>query len=170
MRYETGGRADGALHTDPNDPGGRTRYGFSQRAHPDLDLDTMTHEQACKMYFDLYWLPARCEDLLGPIAIAHFDCAVHSGIDRANKILQAVVGAAEDGVFGDATFGSLQRYMAGRGPKMVAAKLVEQRLRFLIQLERGKMRWAFIEGFVARCFDLLARVSEDPLTPETLPR
>ena len=40
---------------DPDDPGGETHYGISKRAHPDIDIQALTYEQAKEIYFREYW-------------------------------------------------------------------------------------------------------------------
>ena len=47
-----GGDAD-----DPRDPGGKTRWGISQRAYPFLDLSTLTREAAIALYRRDAWTP-----------------------------------------------------------------------------------------------------------------
>ena len=37
---------EGGYSNDPRDPGGETRYGISKRAYPDVNIATLTLEQA----------------------------------------------------------------------------------------------------------------------------
>ena len=37
---------------DPSDPGGTTKYGISQRAFPDLDIEALNEQQAKQIYFE----------------------------------------------------------------------------------------------------------------------
>ena len=151
-------RCEGGYTNHSEDPGGATNWGISQRAYPDLDIRALTREQAAELYHRDYWLAAGCDELPGPIAIAVFDCAVHSGISRSLKLLQELVGAVPDGVLGAGTIASLNSFCAGRGYESTAEQLVIARLRFLVRLEKSKGRWTFIEGFAARCAALAAYV------------
>lgn len=80
-------RWEGEYSNDPNDPGGETRFGISQRAYPDLDLTTLTLEQAKDIYYRDYWLRAGCDKLSFPLNICVFNAAVNCGCSRAKKIM-----------------------------------------------------------------------------------
>jgi lysozyme family protein len=45
----------GELVDDPNDAGGLTKWGISQRAYPDIDIKNLTKEQAKEIYKRDYW-------------------------------------------------------------------------------------------------------------------
>lgn len=153
-------RQEGGYSNNSNDPGGETNFGISKRAYPDLDIKNLTRVTAAEIYHVDYWMKATCDRMPAAVAIAHFDCAVHSGIARAGVLLQELVGAKADGDVGDATMDALRLFLGGRGEEMAAHQLVRARMRFLVQLERGKNRWMFLEGFMARCLDLAVLVSK----------
>jgi lysozyme family protein len=165
IHQETGGDLDGALHTDPDDAGGTTRWGISQRAYPTLDVAGLTRVHALLIAERDYWRKAGCDRLPGPVAVAHFDCAFASGPYRATVLLQELVGAESDGHVGDETIGHLAGFMAGRGARLVASQLVIARARWLCNLmddpddpaERKRLK--YIEGWVARLVDLSGFVS-----------
>lgn len=48
---------------DPDDPGGPTKFGFSQLGYPDEDIENMTLERAKMLARRDYWLPLRCEEI-----------------------------------------------------------------------------------------------------------
>lgn len=46
----------GAKYTnDPDDPGGATKYGISQKSYPNLDIKNLTQQVACDIYKRDYW-------------------------------------------------------------------------------------------------------------------
>lgn len=100
---------------DPNDPGGSTKFGISQRAFPDLDIPNLTYPQAERIYLEHYWLPLNCEavSLVDPVlAMKLFDMGVNLGVRRGAKIFQAAVqtlspGIAVDGHIGPETLTAL---------------------------------------------------------------
>jgi hypothetical protein len=71
---------------DPNDPGGTTKYGISQKAHPDIDIENLTEEQACDIYKKEYWdnIATGQNDNKDMTA---FDSAVNCGVGRVKKWL-----------------------------------------------------------------------------------
>jgi lysozyme family protein len=48
---------EGGLSDNPSDPGGVTNFGISQRAHPEVDVRSLTAEQAVEIYRREYWNP-----------------------------------------------------------------------------------------------------------------
>ena len=163
--HETGGDQTGALHTDPHDPGGTTKWGISQRAYPTLNVAALTRKDAAQIAERDYWKAASCDRLPGPIAVAHFDCAFASGPYRAVLLLQLLVGAKPDGEIGPATISALASFVGGRGERVAASMLVVARARWLCNLmdepdkpeERRRLR--FVEGWVVRVVELAAYVS-----------
>lgn len=49
----------GELHTVPGDPGGTTKWGFSQRAYPDLDIANLDREMALSLFVRDFWAPIK---------------------------------------------------------------------------------------------------------------
>lgn len=110
-----------------------TMYGFSQKAHPELDFDNFTESQAKAKYFTDYWEKYGCAAMRWPINFVHLDCCVNVGNEtagvwhgRANKILQRALNVSDDGVLGPRTMGAL-REMA---TLPLAAKAIVQRQKF----------------------------------------
>ena len=46
---------EGGYVDDPADPGGRTKYGISQRSYPDLDVRNLTKDNAIDIYWRDFW-------------------------------------------------------------------------------------------------------------------
>jgi len=107
---------EGGYVNDPHDPGGETKFGISKRAYPNLDIKHLTLEQAKEIYFEDYWLKAKCdkiESLSQRLAFAHFNFSVNAGIRRAVKTLQEAIKRQQpeiivDGIFGPKTYASLE--------------------------------------------------------------
>lgn len=82
-------RADGGLHY--RDEGKPTKYGIWQGANPDIDVASLTIEQACEVYKVRYWLIYLTEKPmyialdqaeLG-LAVSLFDAGVNCGVQKA---------------------------------------------------------------------------------------
>jgi lysozyme family protein len=91
------------LVSDPNDPGGLTKFGISKRAYPSTDIANLTRDQAEFLYKTDYWLPAGCDGYPWPLSLYVFDAAVNHGLDAAKKMLQDVAGVPQDGIVGPRT-------------------------------------------------------------------
>jgi lysozyme family protein len=96
-------RSEGGFVDDPRDPGGRTNFGISQRAYPNLDIAKLTRDEAIAIYWRDYWLKAGCDKLPDRVAFALLDAAVNQGPSRAVQMLQAALGVVVDGVIGPRT-------------------------------------------------------------------
>jgi len=89
-----------ALSDDPNDPGGLSRYGISQRTYPTIDIRGLTEDGAKILYKKDFW---RYDGILNQaVATKLFDAAVNMG-HAAIKIMQLLVGADDDGIYGPGT-------------------------------------------------------------------
>lgn len=117
-------RAEGVDANNPHDKGGRTRYGISQAAHPAIDVSTLTAEHAAQIYRHEYWDARGCDLLPVRMGIALFDGAVNHGLGVADRMLQDVLGVAQDGIVGPKTAAAaktadeqavIERYLSSRG-------------------------------------------------------
>ena len=81
-------RWEGGYVNDPNDPGGKTKYGISQRSYPHLDIENLTVYDVKQIYYEDYWLKLECDQLSPPFDIIVFDCAVNMGVSRAREFLE----------------------------------------------------------------------------------
>ena len=85
--WEWGNRKDGGYTNDPVDPGGETKWGISKRAHPDIDIKSLTKEEALIIYEKEYWLKVGADTMEKRLAITCFDSAVNCGVGRTRSWL-----------------------------------------------------------------------------------
>lgn len=95
--------SEGGYVNDPTDLGGETNYGITKRFYKHLDIKNLTKKEASEIYYNDYWLKAKCDQLPEDLRLIHFDTAVNMGITRANKFLQEAIGVRKDGVIGQVT-------------------------------------------------------------------
>jgi len=76
---------EGGYSNDPGDPGGETKYGICKRDFPDLNIKSLTVEQAGEIYRKRYWDAADCDSLLYPLDVITFDAAVNCGAARSKE-------------------------------------------------------------------------------------
>lgn len=106
---------EGGFQNDPKDrgnwTGGKrgvgerrgTKFGISAMAYPDLDIMSLTLDDARRIYERDYWLAAGCDLLPAGVAYITFDCSVNQGVGRAIRWMQMAVGTGADGKIGPAT-------------------------------------------------------------------
>ena len=107
IKRETGGDPTGGYTNDPADAGGRTLWGISERANPDLWRNgPPTYAQARQRYYERYLKPF--EGVKDP-ALLHqlVDWGVTSGPEKVVRILQQLVGAKIDGKLGPQTLAKI---------------------------------------------------------------
>lgn len=146
LKYE-GGYVD-----HPKDPGGPTNKGVTQAVYdawrknnqqPLQSVRYITDTEVGAIYRREYWDRICGDDLPSGVDFAVFDYAVNSGVSRAAKTLQAVVGVTQDGQIGPATIQATKTY--------VAMSVTNKRLAFMQSLSI----WStFGKGWSARITDV----------------
>jgi lysozyme family protein len=140
---------EGVLSDNPNDHGGLTKYGITQKTwyaywvrktYPSDKLPQnvrdITRDQAINFYYSEFWLAGGMNKMPAEIAPAVFDFAINSGLRRA----LAYYGLLK--LKGNETAGQLRRarnnYVAMRG-------------RFLMNIcQRDHTQITFVEGWFNR--------------------
>lgn len=91
---------EGGYVNNPADPGGETNYGISKRSYPNEDIKNLTVERAKFLYKRDFW---RFDGIKSqPVATKIFDAYVNMG-HNAIKLVQAIVGQTQDGLWGGNT-------------------------------------------------------------------
>lgn len=125
---------EGGYVNNQHDKGGKTKYGISKTAYPDLDIENLTLEQAKGIYKKDYWNRCKCDDLPDALSVAVFDFAVNSGVKRAIKYLQLSLGVTADGIIGNQTLGACNRLPI----KNILEDYLNKRLQYLMSLKDFK--------------------------------
>jgi lysozyme family protein len=108
-------------HEDPKlegvvtqDSGGTTKFGIAQKFHPDLDVESLTLDQAEQIYEEQYWSGIRGEEIESQeVAAKLLDMAVNMGIHQAVVLMQRALNVMylpslqEDGVCGAKTIAAI---------------------------------------------------------------
>lgn len=130
-----GGKVD-----DPDDAGGRTNHGITQRTfdawlkehqQPSRDVWTITPDETATIYRVRYWDAIDGDGLAalsGKLALCVFDGAVNHGVGLSARMLQRVVGATADGVIGPKTLDLVQTHLAVRGEPPVLTDYLKRRV------------------------------------------
>jgi lysozyme family protein len=143
---------EGGFANHPDDPGGATMRGVTQRTYdawrksaglPSQSVERIGESELQAFYRSGYWDKVCGDDLPPGVDLAVFDLAVNSGPMRAAKMLQDVVDAEPDGIIGPATLAAVK----ARDAAGVVTLLCSDRLDFL----QGLPHWpTFKNGWRAR--------------------
>ena len=98
---------EGGYVDNPNDSGGPTKYGITERDLPGEDIEKLTPERATAYYLENYWKPHYSEIESQDVANKLFDLGVLFGVGEAIKLAQTVLKITADGAFGLISLGSL---------------------------------------------------------------
>jgi lysozyme family protein len=98
-----------------HDSGGTTKFGISQRAHPNVDIEKLTLAEAEKIYRNEYWSKIRGDEIRDDeVAAKLLDMAVNMGshqavvlCQRALNVLALHQALKEDGILGPITLAAL---------------------------------------------------------------
>lgn len=109
---------EGGYSNDPNDRGGETAWGISKRSHPDVDIKSLTREQAIEIYRKEYWEKYQFETIPDYFRGYLFDMAINMGFKNAVICLQRSLNIGltdgyhlkEDGVLGEKTKSALTEF------------------------------------------------------------
>lgn len=108
---------EGGYVNHPRDPGGATNFGVTQqvydayRKYHGLKLQSVkyiTPSEVSDIYNKNYWRLCRADSLPYGLDYAVFDFAVNSGVSRAVRYLQRIVGVKDDGIIGMITLSALE--------------------------------------------------------------
>lgn len=131
---------EGGYVNHPSDPGGATKYGISQRSYPELDIKSLTRDEAGAIYRRDYWDRLNLDAVPWPLCAAAFDYAVNSGCERARA--------------------ALFEAQAYPDPADGARSLTNGRTLFLIGLAaRSQKMEAFLTGWMRRMVGMLRLIS-----------
>lgn len=99
---------EGGLVDNPNDPGGLTNWGISQRSYPSVDIRNLTRDDARALYLRDFWQRGQMDQYDPALAFQVFDISVNSGMETAVRMLQRAAGVADDGHIGPVTVAAVK--------------------------------------------------------------
>lgn len=144
-----------AVSDHPHDTGGLTKWGISQSAYPDVDIEALTEEDARSIYRHDYWSEVRGEAIDSQrVATKLFDMAVNMGPRTATELAQRscnYYGAdiAEDGWVGPNTLRALNGI---DDDDLWRALAVQQGAHYMRLVEIRPQNTTFARGWMRRAF------------------
>jgi lysozyme family protein len=157
---------EGGYADHPSDPGGATNMGITRKTLArwraispwwklaKAEVRNLGKKEAATIYRALYWKNAKADKMPPGPALALFDFAVNSGVGRAVRVLQSILGVRRDGIAGPITLGAVDAFVAARGAAALIHALSGRRLGFLQKL---KIFAVFGKGWTRRVSATKAR-------------
>lgn len=141
-------RHEGGFTSDERDPGnalpdgrkGSTNLGCTQAVWEAYigkqvtldDMKRLTKEDVKPLYKKRYWDAIHGDRLHKGLDYAVFDTAINSGVSRASKFIQEIVGVSADGAIGNNTLLAISQF---KDSVMLIDEYCEKRLAFLKALK-----------------------------------
>jgi lysozyme family protein len=157
---------EGGFVNHPADPGGATNLGITIGTARALGIDVdgdgdtdildirkLRVEDAAKVYRAHYWDKVDGDYLPSGVDFAVFDFAVNSGVGRASRFLQQILGVSVDGNIGPKTVEAAQKMDAA----LLVNSLCDRRMAFLRSLGTFK---TFGKGWTRRVAEVRALALE----------
>ena len=144
---------EGGYVFDRDDPGGETKYGISKRAYPQLDIKSLTKEEAKAIYRRDYWEKIKGDELPFKVACVLLDSAVNCGVFKASLWFQMAIkqickeNIVLDGIIGKKTLKAFKSCKVCN----VALFVIGLRIDHYISLNKTK----YLKGWLRRVADLL---------------
>lgn len=149
-------RWEGGFVDHPNDPGGRTNKGVTQKVYdawrkrqglPARDVKRLDDTELHRIYESGYWIPPHCDRLARQLDLVHFDTAVNMGPGRAVRFLQKAAGCGVDGDFGSQTEKAVQ---ACRPGDLIASYCATREAYYREFVRRNASLGVFLKGWLNR--------------------
>jgi lysozyme family protein len=147
---------EGGWSNNPKDPGGATMRGVTQavydedrdhRGVPRRSVRMITDPELEAIYRWRYWDLIKGDALPSGVDYVLFDFAVNSGVGRAVKTMQRILGVACDGAMGPGTVAAATEYCANYGVSALTDAVCVARADFLKSLSTFG---TFGKGWMAR--------------------
>jgi lysozyme family protein len=112
---------EGGFVDSPNDPGGRTNKGITQKEYdsyrtrkgfPTADVLNIADDEVNDIYYNDYFLLVFGNLFESDIRVQWkvFDIGVNMGVNRSLKFVQSIIGSTPDGQFGPKSQSALAEY------------------------------------------------------------
>jgi len=148
---------EGVFSDELSDLGGKTKYGISAKAYPDIDIVNLRKSQALKIYYDDYWMMLRCNDVTESLATVLFDTGINCGVGSSAKWLQRACNKKGSQLVVDGIIG-LQSLLAisMHDQQSLISGIIGYRLkRYSALVKKNPSQNKFLRGWVNRVADLL---------------
>lgn len=146
---------EGGYSNDPNDKGGRTNYGISEKANPGAWADGKVTEEEARAIYEAKYVKGPAFDKIkdSKLRAQLVDFGVNSGPHLAIQKLQEIVGVQQDGVLGPETLAAIDKLHSDD----VNNCLVALRVKMIGKIvTKNPTQLKFLNGWLDRAVQFLA--------------
>jgi lysozyme family protein len=130
---------EGGYVDNPSDPGGATNLGCTKAVWEQYvghevtkdDIKKLTKEDVKPLYKKRYWDAIHGDAIPSGLDYSIFDAAINSGVTRASKWIQEIVGVPADGAIGNNTVAAITQI----NPVTLINEFCDKRQTFLESLK-----------------------------------
>jgi lysozyme family protein len=143
---------EGDIVNDPDDAGGYTRYGVTQKAweaYSDEDFETVDRTKARQFFHDEYIKAPGIHQLPDKLGVMMASLSVNAGPAQAIRTLQRAAGVEVDGHLGPKTLAAVE--------KVDAAKLKAEVDKFYEKTAKRGNNKKFLKGWLRRSREVFER-------------
>ncbi|USD31171.1 peptidoglycan-binding protein (plasmid) [Pseudoalteromonas sp. SCSIO 43201] len=151
---------EGGFVDDPDDSGGKTKYGISQNAYPNLDIAALTKAQAKEIYQRDYFEACKAHLMPEKMAVLVFDTAVNMGVRSAIKLLQQAIKTDVDGIIGPNTLRALKQANRVQGDNLFIEYQSLRAKQYAEIIARRPSNGKYAKGWFRRQFKLQQYLSQ----------
>jgi lysozyme family protein len=143
---------EGGFVNDPNDAGGATNFGITQRDNPTLDIPNLTRDDAIAYYKANWWLKYGLDKINDDdLACYVLDHGVNTGMNAIVVVVQQTVNTIVDGQIGPHTIAAIN---SNYNPMMMSDIQNGLWQHYLKVLAAHPEYEKFRNGWHNRCFSL----------------
>jgi len=129
-----------------------TKWGISAHSYPQLDIKSLSKEQAIEIYRRDYWNALHLSLVeTDRIAWKIFDIAVNCGRTNAAKWIQVIVGVVVDGIIGRHTLEAINKAITVNEDKLMDEIVDRQKEHYFSIVDENNSE--FLAGWIDRADD-----------------
>ena len=155
---------EGGYSDHPNDSGGATNHGITQRTLAKYrgrevskdEVRLLSVQEAKNIYQALYWDALNLDYVNSrKVAMILFDFGVNAGVSASAALVQAILGVKVDGKIGPVTLNAINRYPQSL---LCAGLIMAIQIRYAQIVKNNPTQSVFIVGWIKRSHRLLEMV------------
>lgn len=153
---------EGGYSNHPNDPGGCTYKGITQRVYdnyrirkglPTQSVTLMTDEELYDIYFLDYWEPMKLDGIEEDgLVLQLFDFGVNAGINTSIRLIQRIVGVEDDGKMGPITKKAINEYDEKCGESLYCRFMSRRKTAYMNLVAKKPKLEVFLNGWIKRIY------------------